>query len=409
MLTVNALLLFSCLFACKTEIAKFDCENVEIIEAPLGLSIAEEDKYYYENYGFVPPLNQKYKNYFPLGVAVANHQRFSLEGELVQYHFDAITPENELKPNYVQPFEGDWRWDDADNLLVFAQMNNKEFHGHCLVWHWQTGEWMFQSPDNPNNLVSREKLIERMKTHISTVVGRYKGKIIYWDVVNEVISTDNTNRDNLYSPSYWYEIVGPEFIELAFQFAHEADPDALLVFNEYGLADPQKRAKALKVIGALLEKGVKIDAVAEQAHWFLNWPSTEQIRDMIHDFHALGQQYGVDLKFLISELDIDVYNGNTNVAEMAYASVEEDLTARYDELFKVFREESDKIDKLSFWHISDKYTWLEFYFAPGRATYPLLFDKERKPKACFWSVVNFDAGSEFESLRQNWIEENLCD
>ena len=163
------------------------------------------------------------------------------------------------------------------------------------------------------------------------------------------------------------------------------------------------------MIGALLEKGVKIDVIAEQAHWFLNWPNTEQIRDMIHDFHNLGQQYAVDLKFLISELDIDIYNGNTNADEITYASVEGDLTARYDEIFKVFREGSDKIDKVSFWHVSDKYTWLEFYFASGRATYPLLFDKEQNPKDCFWSVVNFDAGSEFENFRQSWIEENLCD
>ncbi len=228
---------------------------------------------------------------------------------ILQQHFNSVTAENVMKSGPIQPVEGEFVFEVPDRLIELGVQNNLYVVGHCLVWHSQAPRWFFV--DEEGNDVVREVLIERMKTHIFTVVGRYKGKVDAWDVVNEAFEDDGTWRQ-----SPFYRIIGDDFIHLAFKFAHEADPAAEFMYNDYNLYIPSKRDAVIKLVMSLKEAGLQIDGVGMQGHYGLNSPSNEDLVNSIVAFSETGVQVH------ITELDISVLpspyeNAGANISNKA--------------------------------------------------------------------------------------------
>ncbi|MCD0489169.1 endo-1,4-beta-xylanase [Pedobacter sp. MC2016-14] len=331
-------------------------------------------------------LKDYYRKYFPIGVAV-NPQTLSDPDEraLIFKEFNSITPENAMKMGPIHPKEQTYNWRDADSIVNFAVRNKLRVRGHTLLWHEQTPDWIFK--DKEGREVSREVLLQRLKEHIYTVVGRYKGKIYAWDVVNEVID-DNPN--NFLRKSKWLDIIGEDFIAKAFQYAHEADPNALLFYNDYNTERPSKRDKIFKLLKQLLEAKVPINGIGLQSHWSIFEPSEKDLRASIEAYASLG------LQLHFTEVDMSVYpwekdkrkkrDGETDALS---AEQESKQAMQYAMAFRLFREYRKSITSVTFWNVSDRYTWLDLYPVEGRKNYPLLFDKDLKRKKVYNEVVNF--------------------
>ncbi len=331
-------------------------------------------------------LKDYYQNYFPIGVAVNTRSLTGEDSALIMREFDSITPENDMKIGPIHPEENQYNWKNADAIVAFAQRHNLRVRGHNLVWHYesQTPKWMF--PDKDGKQASKELLLQRLKNHITTVVSRYKGKLYAWDVANEVISDQ---PDEYLRNSEWYKISGEEYIAKAFQWAHEADPDALLFYNDYNEINPVKREKMYKLVKGLKDAGVPINGVGLQGHWAINEPNREQLDSTIKRFADLG------LKVQITELDISVYPKEHNARERR---AEDDNTVftperekaqleKYRMCFEVFKKYKQVISGVTFWNISDRYSWLDNFPVANRKDYPLLFDKDLKPKKAYWEVI----------------------
>jgi len=331
-------------------------------------------------------LKDYYKDYFPIGVAVsAGNLKNPGEAALILTQFNSLTPENAMKMGPIHPEENRYNWKDADSIVAFAQAHNLKVRGHNLCWHEQTPGWLFR--DSAGNLISKNVLLRRLKEHINTVVNRYKGKIYAWDVVNEAIDDDSTK---FLRNSLWYQICGEDFIAKAFEYAHEADPKAILFYNDYNTERPEKRERVYRLLKKLVDAGVPINAVGLQAHWSLYEPDITELDTTIKKFSSLG------LKIQITELDVSVYPWEKNQRALrpgesdAYtAELEEKQANKYAEVFKVFRKYKQVITGVTFWNISDKYTWLDQYPVRGRKNYPLLFDRNFQPKKAYWKVVDF--------------------
>jgi endo-1,4-beta-xylanase len=334
----------------------------------------------------VETLKDHYKDYFVIGVAVSPAALKTDEGGLVLKHFGGVTPENAMKMGPVHPAEDKFFWKDADSIVAFAERNHLKIRGHTLVWHNQTPKWLFVDQDGRK--VSRKVLLERLRTHIHAVVGRYKGKVYAWDVVNEAIS--DTPGEFLRS-SPWLEICGEEYIAKAFQWAHEADPEALLFYNDYNEIDPIKREKMIRLVEQLKKNNVPIHGVGLQGHWALNEPSREQLEKTLEDFSRLG------LNIQITEMDISVYPKEHASRERTAADASTDYTPEkeqkqtdvYKMCFEVFRKYKSKISSVTFWNISDRHSWLDNFPVRNRKDYPLLFDRDLQPKKAYWAVVRF--------------------
>jgi endo-1,4-beta-xylanase len=332
-----------------------------------------------------PTLKNTFEGYFKMGVAVNNRNIKGDDGEHILKHFNSITPENAMKMGPIQPIENHFYWKDSDEIVDFATTNNLKIRGHALCWHEQTPKWIFT--DNSGNDVSKEVLLKRLENHITAVVSRYKGKIYAWDVVNEAID-DNPN--NLLRNSKWFEICGEDFISKAFEYAHAADPDALLFYNDYNSEVPEKRERIYKLLKKLVDQGVPIHGVGLQAHWSLQEPTEKNLRDAIDRYSSLG------LKLEFTELDMSIYPWEKerrelrpNESDSFTADLEKKQAERYAMVFKVFREYKDHITNVTFWNVSDRYSWLDTYPVRGRKNYPLLFDEQLQPKKAFWEVIDF--------------------
>jgi endo-1,4-beta-xylanase len=269
--------------------------------------------------------------------------------------------------------------------------------GHTLVWHNQVPVWVFQDEDG--NLLTRDALLARLKDHIDTVVGRYKGKIQSWDVVNEALNEDGTLRQSL-----WYKIIGPDYIEKAFQYAHEADPQAQLLYNDYNLENEAKLKGAITLIKKLKSEGIPISCVGIQGHDHLDWPSAEQEDAAISAFAALG------VKVAITELDITVLPNagaqpsaditlkvQQDAALNPYVtrlpdSVQQALATRYADLFRVYVKHRDTVERVTFWGVTDGDSWLNDWPVQGRTNYPLLFDRSSQPKPAYDAVLRVVSG-----------------
>ena len=303
--------------------------------------------------------------------------------KIVKRHFNSIVAENCMKSEKIQPREGEFFFDEADKFVNFGIENNMSIIGHCLIWHSQCPDWFFV--DDKGNNVSAEKLKQRMKTHISTVVGRYKGKIKGWDVVNEAIVEDGS-----YRKSKFYEILGEEFIPLAFQYAHEADPDAELYYNDYGMNVKGRRDGVVKLIRSLKAKGIRIDAVGMQGHMGMDYPDINEFEESMLAFAAEG------VKVMITEWDMSALptaRQSANISDtVAFRkslnpypdalpdSVNTAWNRRMDEFFTLFEKHSDIVTRVTAWGVSDGDSWKNDFPVRGRKDYPLLFDRDYQPK-----------------------------
>ncbi len=335
-------------------------------------------------------LKDYYNEYFPIGAAVSPQGLLrEEESRLILQQFNSITAENAMKMGPIHPRENEYFWKDADSIASFAKRNSLKLRGHTLCWHNQTPRWLFiDSTRTPPDTVSKEVLLKRLKDHITAVVTRYKDVVYAWDVVNEVIS-DNPNE--YYRNSTWYRICGEEFIAKAFEYAHAADPKALLFYNDYNETDPVKREKIYKMIKGLKDAGVPIHGVGLQAHWSIHDLREGQVDSTISRFASLG------LKVQVTELDIKVQPAGIAAwldSTIGYTPEREiKQTEQYEMVFKLFRKYKNVISGVTFWNVSDRYSWLDRR-ERGKA-YPLLFDTTYKPKKAYWNVVNFDKNERF--------------
>jgi len=345
-----------------------------------------------------PTLKDAYKNYFLVGAALNDdvvNGKDPNAAAIVEKQFSAITAENVMKWQIIHPLPNKYNFEQADRFVEFGVKNKKFIVGHTLVWHAMTPMWVFR--DANDKPTTREELLARMKEHIATVVGRYKGKVNGWDVVNEAI-TDSGNLVN----SPWLRIIGDDFIEKAFEYAHEADPNAELYYNDFSLDNPAKREGCIRLVKNLKSRGVRIDAVGLQGEaWRLESsnPSRKNLQAFIDAMSELG------VKVMITEMCIDVlpsasfYRG----ADINYRvdgrkdinpyvdglpdAVQQRLARRYAELFTIFLQNADKIKRVTMWGVYDKTSWLNNWPVRGRTGYPLLFDRNYQPKPAFFAVV----------------------
>jgi endo-1,4-beta-xylanase len=325
-------------------------------------------------------LKDYYAGFFPIGVAVSPSALSGAQSEMIKKHFISLTAENVMKPAPIHPEENIFFWDNADLVVNYAAANGMKVRGHTLVWHKQTPAWMFK--DAAGNTVSKEVLLARLKEHITRVVSRYKGKVYAWDVVNEAL---DDNDSKIYRETDWYKICGEEYIAKAFQWAHEADPDALLFYNDYNTEFAGRRDKVYNLVKKLLDAGVPIHGIGLQGHWNIVNPSEKDLRDAIEKYSLLG------LKLQITELDVSVYSSSeTNPADNVFTPEREQKQIdKYKMIFRVFREYKNVISGVTFWNVSDKSSWLDNFPVTGRKNYPLLFDQNLKPKKAYWEVVKF--------------------
>ncbi len=330
-------------------------------------------------------LKDHYKEYFPIGVAVSLRSLTGADAQLITRQFNSLTPENDMKMGPIHPEENRYNWAPADSIVNFAQRHGMKVRGHALCWHEQTPAWLFK--DAAGNTVTKEVLLHRLKEHITTVVNRYKGKIYAWDVVNEAVDDDSTR---VLRNSLWQQICGDEYIVKAFEYAHAADPNAVLFYNDYNTERPEKRERVYKLLKKLVEAKVPVHGVGLQAHWSIYEPSENELRTAIEKFASLG------LKIQFTELDISVYPWEknrraktANDADVFTPQLEQQQLEQYKKVFRLFREYKNVVTGITCWGISDRYTWLDGYPVPGRKNYPTLFDKDGKPKKAFEAVVGF--------------------
>lgn len=331
-------------------------------------------------------LKDVYSDYFTMGVAVSPRALKTDEAQLILKEFNSLTAENAMKMGPIHPSEKVYNWAGADSIAAFAKRNNLKLRGHALCWHTQAPAWMFK--DSLGNKVNKEVLLKRLKDHITTVVTRYKDVVYAWDVVNEAISDD---PNEYYRKSIWYEICGEEYVAKAFQYAHEADPDALLFYNDYNEISATKRAKIIRMVNELRKAGVPVHGIGLQGHWAISEPSEAQLESTLKEFAATG------LPLQITELDISIYPKEHNARERKASDYDTLFTAerekqqleKYEMIFRLFRKYKDAITNVTFWNISDRHSWLDNFPVLGRKDYPLLFDRTLKPKKAYSSVVKF--------------------
>jgi endo-1,4-beta-xylanase len=346
----------------------------------------------------VSTLKDAYKGKFVIGTALNTPQitgKAVEEVNIIKTHFNSIVAENCMKSGPIQPREGEFDFTLADQFVEFGVQNNMHIVGHTLIWHSQAPRWFFT--DSAGNQVSAEVLKERMKNHIYTVVGRYKGKVNGWDVVNEAINDDGSFRN-----SRFYQILGEDFIKYAFQYAHEADPEAELYYNDYSMSVPGKRSGVVAMVKKLQEQGVKISGIGMQTHVGLDYPE-------LSEFEASMKAYGdLGVKVMITEMDVSVLptpewgrgaDIATNIDYQAKynpytqglpdsASVQ--LENRYAEFFNLFMK-YDFVSRVTVWGVTDANSWKNGFPVRGRTDYPLLFDRNNQPKSVVQHLIDLAA------------------
>ena len=314
-----------------------------------------------------------------IGVAV-NQRNVSNPDQvaLIKKEFNSMTAENDMKPQPTEPEEGQFNWENADRIANFARANGIKLRGHCLMWHSQIGRWMLG--DNP----TKEVFYERMKKHIQAVVTRYKDVIYCWDVVNEAME-DNANATDPYRQSPMYKLCGDEFIEKAFIYAREADPNALLFYNDYSTVDPHKRDRIYNMVKKMKAKGVPIDGIGMQAHYNIYYPSEARLDSAITLFKSIVKHIH------ITEFDIRVneeMGGGLSFSREGATvtdSVKQHLADQYARCFRVFRKHKDVIDCVTFWNLGDRDSWL------GARNYPLPWDENYQPKLAYEYIRDMKA------------------
>jgi len=339
-------------------------------------------------------LSNSYRYDYKIGVAL-NHSQVAGEipqaTPLIRQQFNSITPENLLKWERVHPNPDEYNFTPVDTFVEFGEENEMFIIGHTLIWHSQVPDWVFETENG--EAIGRDELLQRMRNHIQTVAGRYQGRIDGWDVVNEAALDEGGMRE-----SKWYQLVGEDYVQKAFEYADEAAPDAELYYNDYNLWIPEKRETVIALVKKLQENNIRIDGVGMQAHLKIDTPSVEMMEESISAFSELG------LKVMITELDIDLLPREEDVdielpedgpvpealnpfTEYLPDSMHQELANRYSALFELFQKHSDKIERVTFWGLNDRQSWLNNFPIRDRTNYPLLFGREFEAKPAYEAVM----------------------
>lgn len=355
-------------------------------------------------------LKDYLKDYFLVGVAVGR-QSLTQDSALIIKEFNSLTAENDMKPGVLHPSENTWKWETADAIMAFAERHKIAVRGHNLLWHTQDARWMFTGPDGKP--ASKELVLKRLRDHIHAVVGRYKGRIYAWDVVNEAVDDgpDSTKIYRTERTPWWTLFQGPEFIDAAFRYAREADPKVKLYYNDYSSESVNKHRKIYKLVKRLKDNGVPIDGVGFQAHWKINSPTPAQLRTALDEIISLG----MDVQFTELDVDIRVPSALTPNATPAAGATPASTTApvdpgytaelealqiaQYKRMFDVMKQYKKHISSVTFWNVTDRGSWLDGRAQGGaaasstagripRKAYPLLFDVTGQRKKAYWAVVN---------------------
>ncbi|MBT9188342.1 endo-1,4-beta-xylanase [Zobellia russellii] len=335
-------------------------------------------------------LKKVYEKDFYIGAAVNDRIITGNDAKALKVlkgDFNSLSPENVMKWEALHPSPDTYNFEMADKYVALGKKNNMHIVGHTLLWHSQIGQWM-------NSVKDSAQMANYIKEHITTVADRYKGKIDSWDVVNEALNEDGSLRESVF-----LEVMGERYLEFAFKMAEKADPAAELYYNDYNMWKPKKREGAIRLIENLQKNGAKIHGVGMQAHWGLTEPSLEEVEASIVAYAKLG------IKVAITELDVtvlpnprelegaEISQNFENSEEMnPYPdalpdSVEVQLAERYRDIFKLFLKHSDKIDRVTFWGVNDRSSWLNNWPIKDRTNYPLLFDREYKTKKAYYAVT----------------------
>lgn len=336
-----------------------------------------------------------YENSFMVGTIVNNKALMDPPdpaSSLSCREFNVYTAENAMKWENIHPSPDVFTFALADQLIKTAEQCDANVIGHTLVWHQQTPEWVFKDVDG--NALSRDQLLMRLREHIHTVVGRYKGKIYGWDVVNEALNEDGSLRD-----SRWRQIIGDDYILQAFRFAREADPSAQLYYNDFNLYKTKKVGGAINLVKQLAEDGVNVDAIGMQGHYSLFYPSIKAVQQSMQAIVDAG------ISIAITELDVSVlplpegFDGAEITQNFATHPVydpyvkglpdtqQNALADTYQELFSLFLRFADKVDRVSFWGTHDGESWRNNWPIKGRTDYPLLFDRNGQPKRVYQRIT----------------------
>lgn len=338
----------------------------------------------------IPSLNETFKDDFVMGTALTTRQIEEKEpnaARLVPQQFGALTPENIMKAEEIHPEWNRYNFDIADKLVAYGKKHNLLINAHTLIWHSQLPQFVRRIKDADS--------VRRFFTdHITTIAGRYDGKVYSWDVVNEALNEDGTLRKSIF-----LEKLGEDYIVEAFRLAQKAAPKTKLYYNDYNIEQPKKRAGAIALIKKVQAAGVRIDGVGIQGHWRAGNIPFEDIEQSIKEFAALG------VEVMFTELDLGVlpnpWDGNSadvnqraeyNAKMNPYAkglpdSMQVQLSKSYEELFRLFLKHKDKISRVTFWGVDDGQSWLNDWPIRGRSNYPLLFDRQFQPKPAFYKVV----------------------
>ncbi len=348
-----------------------------------------------------PSLKEMFVESFLIGAALNNQEVNGKEVRafpVLELHFNSISPENGLKWIKVHPEPEQYDFDYGDQYVALGEKLNVFVVGHTLAWHQQVPDWVFEKTDGSPK--TKAELLKTLEDHIETVVGRYKGKIHGWDVVNEAIQDDGEFRK-----SKWFEITGVDFIKTAFRKANQTDPNAELYYNDYNVFNPKKRAAILKLATEMRAEGIRIDGIGMQGHYMLRSPAIQEIEKGIIEIHEAG------FKVMITELDVDVLKrpkdaigadlSKTYAFQKEYnpyaaglpSEIEKELSQRYQDIFKLYYRHRDKISRVTFWGTHDGASWLNNWPVRGRTNYPLLFDKDFKPKTQLLEAIREKIGS----------------
>ena len=337
-------------------------------------------------------LKDAFKGAFYIGVAINTAQASAdKDVDLITTQFNSVTDENDLKWEKIHPKPDQYNFGPADKYVEYGEKHGMYIVGHCLIWHSQTPSWVFHDADG--KLLTRDALLARMRDHIHTIVTRYKGRIQDWDVVNEALDEDGSLRKSL-----WLQIIGPDYVQKAFEYAHEADPAATLNYNDYSLENEPKLKGALKLISDLKAAGVPVAVVGIQGHDHMDWPSFEA------EDHAIAALGALGVKVAITELDITVlpqpgpHTADVSLSIQARKELnpwpdglpeaqQKALADRYAGLFAVYMKHKDIVNRVTFWGLTDASSWLNNWPVHGRTNYPLLFDRQGKPKLAFEAVI----------------------
>ena len=337
-----------------------------------------------------PSLKETFKNDFLIGTAINTQQieeKDSASDRLIKQQFNAVTPENIMKAEIIEPSWNNFNFDEADKLVAFAAKNNMKVNAHNLIWHSQLPAFM-------HHMENTDSVKQYFEHHITTVASRYDGKVYSWDVVNEALNEDGTLRKDVF-----LDKLGDNYIVEAFRLAQKASPNSKLYYNDYNIEQPAKRAGAIALIKKIQAAGVRIDGVGIQGHWRADNVPMADIEESIKEFSALG------IEVMFTELDLGVLrnpwdNATADVSATSKGdstmnpyknglpdSVAQKQAQTYADLFALFLKYKKNVTRITFWGVNDGHSWLNGWPIPGRTNYPLLFDRNFQPKPAFYSVI----------------------